>query len=153
MSSDHLIGLFDYDTAVSRNLLGALRGSPDIDERTASTFAHILAARKIWMERLASGGRSSTPVWPTLSFDGCGVLIEENDRSYTSYFQGRSEADLDLPVSYQNSSGKRFVGRPRDILMHVVIHGGYHRGQIAQSMRSAGDEPVNTDYISYLRDG
>jgi len=35
--------------------------------------------------------------------------------------------------------------------MHVITHNHYHRGQIAQVVREKGDEPVNTDYITYTR--
>jgi len=151
MNPDYLIALFDYDTAASRDLLSVLKDSPSSDERRASIFAHVLAARKVWMERLTGGGRSSLPVWPALNFDECATLIEENNRSYNLYLRERSEGDLKQPISYQNSKGTHFSERPRDILMHVLIHGGYHRGQIAQSVRGAGEEPINTDYITHLR--
>jgi uncharacterized damage-inducible protein DinB len=38
-----------------------------------------------------------------------------------------------------------------DMLLQVFTHGGYHRGQIAMEMRRAGLEPINTDYIVFLR--
>ncbi|MGH9479278.1 MAG: DinB family protein [Terriglobales bacterium] len=38
-----------------------------------------------------------------------------------------------------------------DILMHVALHSGYHRGQIAADMRSGGLEPAYTDYIHWRR--
>ncbi|HEY6147556.1 MAG TPA: DinB family protein [Thermoanaerobaculia bacterium] len=37
--------------------------------------------------------------------------------------------------------------------MHVVIHGGYHRGQIAAELRAAGFTPAYTDYIEAVRRG
>ena len=37
------------------------------------------------------------------------------------------------------------------VLTHVALHGSYHRGQIAALIRSGGDEPINTDYIMWLR--
>jgi uncharacterized damage-inducible protein DinB len=36
-------------------------------------------------------------------------------------------------------------------LMHVALHGAYHRGQIAQVIRQGGGEPVNTDFITFQR--
>jgi uncharacterized damage-inducible protein DinB len=40
----------------------------------------------------------------------------------------------------------------KDLLMHVALHGSYHRGQIAQALRLAGGEPVNTDFITFVRE-
>jgi len=37
------------------------------------------------------------------------------------------------------------------ILSHVIIHGGYHRGQIAILLRQAGSDPAVTDFIAYVR--
>lgn len=38
-----------------------------------------------------------------------------------------------------------------DIVTHVVIHGAYHRGQIAKMVARAGTAVVNTDYVMWLR--
>ena len=38
-----------------------------------------------------------------------------------------------------------------DILLHVCLHGAYHRGQVAVSMRSGGAEPAPTDFIAMRR--
>jgi DinB family len=35
--------------------------------------------------------------------------------------------------------------------MHVVMHGTYHRGQIAAEVRAAGGAPEYTDFIHAVR--
>jgi len=40
----------------------------------------------------------------------------------------------------------------RDILLHVAMHGQYHRGQINQLLRGAGLEPISVDYIVFVRE-
>jgi uncharacterized damage-inducible protein DinB len=37
------------------------------------------------------------------------------------------------------------------VLLHVVSHGAYHRGQIASDLRNSGGEPVLTDFIHWVR--
>jgi uncharacterized damage-inducible protein DinB len=39
-----------------------------------------------------------------------------------------------------------------DVLLHVALHGSYHRGQIAAAVRAAGGEPVNTDFVTWTRE-
>ena len=56
-------------------------------------------------------------------------------------------------VRYRNSAGNDFDNSVGEILTHVAMHGHYHRGQIARTMRAAGREPVYTDYIGYVRNG
>ncbi|WP_414711827.1 DinB family protein [Sphingobacterium sp. UBA1498] len=44
-----------------------------------------------------------------------------------------------------------FHNKVNDILLHVFNHGTYHRAQIASEMRRNGVEPINTDYITFIR--
>jgi uncharacterized damage-inducible protein DinB len=38
-----------------------------------------------------------------------------------------------------------------DILLHVALHGSYHRGQVALLVREAANKPAPTDYIGFVR--
>ena len=38
-----------------------------------------------------------------------------------------------------------------DVLTHVIIHSGYHRGQIAMLLGRAGHETAYTDFIHCIR--
>ena len=54
----------------------------------------------------------------------------------------------------ENKYGReRFRSSLHDILMHVIMHSAYHRGQIAADMRASGAEPVYTDFIHAVRQG
>ena len=66
---------------------------------------------------------------------------------------GRSEADLAELVTYQNSQGETWSSRKDDILMHLITHSAYHRGQVAVAVRAAGFTPAYTDYIHSIRQG
>ena len=54
-------------------------------------------------------------------------------------------------VSYKNTKGESWTNSVEDILMHVVMHSAYHRGQIAADMRAAGHSPAYTDFIHGIR--
>ena len=63
------------------------------------------------------------------------------------------EKPLARTIVYTNSKGEPWSSRVSDVLMHVVLHGGYHRGQIAADLREAGFTPAYTDYIEAVRRG
>ncbi len=63
-----------------------------------------------------------------------------------------SQGDLERRVAYRNSKGEEFRTPIGEILLHVLLHGSYHRGQIALRMRDVGEEPVNTDLITFVRE-
>lgn len=151
MSGEYFAELYAYDSTVNRQVLDLLRDTPQAPKRTRQIFAHLLAAKKVWMMRLQDQDFSVINLWPELSLDQCETLIEQNGHSYAHYLRGKTDRELDVEVVYKNSKGAEFHTCIRDILMHVLIHGGHHRGQIAMIVRESEGEPVNTDYITYIR--
>lgn len=151
MSPEYFAELYTYDNRMNRQVLDRLRTLGEVDERTRKIFSHLLQTKKLWMWRMRGDDYRSLVIWPELSWEECETLIEENDRDWTGFLGGLREEDLDREVIYVNSKGTEFNTPVRDILTHVLIHGGYHRGQIALAMRNAGAEPLVTDYIDWTR--
>ncbi|NBC67088.1 MAG: damage-inducible protein DinB [Bacteroidetes bacterium] len=149
MTANYFIDLFDYDSTSNQRLLNLLIEIKH--DKSRLVFAHLLAAKKIWLERL-KGENTYIKVCPDLKYSECKNLIKENRKTYRQYLSKQSDRNLLDLVFYQNSKGKKFETPIRDILTHVLIHGGYHRGQIANYVRESGGEPINTDYITYVRD-
>jgi len=147
----YIAQLFDYDALMNRQVLDLLRAQPETDERTRKIFAHLLQAKKVWLWRMRGDQYKNLIIWPELSWDECAAMIEESNRDWKTFLQGLSNDDLSRTIVYNNSQGEEFSTPMRDILTHVLIHGGYHRGQIASAVRQGGGDPINTDYIIYTR--
>jgi uncharacterized damage-inducible protein DinB len=90
-------------------------------------------------------------VWPALTLDECEKLGKENVSAFDSLVSGLTPGLLEKPVTYRNSAGDEFTSTIEDMLTQVAMHGSYHRGQIAASIRAAGDTPSPTDYIAFAR--
>ena len=73
-------------------------------------------------------------VWPTLTVIECEELIDENAAGYESFVSGLDDNDFSAVVRYRNSQGDEFANTVIDILTQVVVHGAYHRGQIAKAL-------------------
>ena len=56
-------------------------------------------------------------------------------------------------LAYQTTKGIEYRTPVGDVLMHLVLHSSYHRGQVAAAVREAGGKPAVTDYVVYLRLG
>ena len=142
--------LFAYDDWANREVVTNLR---TIDVLAAAPalrlLNHIIGAQWIWLARL----RSKEPkmaVWPELALDDTtreldGLRIGWRD-VWNRAIQGRS-------IEYRNTKGERFTSRVDDVLMHVVMHSAYHRGQIATLVRQGGNTPASTDFIHATRTG
>jgi uncharacterized damage-inducible protein DinB len=133
-----------------RQVLAALRDCPAAQGDALPLFSHLVATEHIWLARLQRQ-EARHPVWPALTLQECEALAGENVAGYTALLGGLSETDLPVAVRYRNTRGEEFATSVLDILTHVVIHGAYHRGQIAKALGRAGVPAVNTDYITFAR--
>src|SRR2546422_720935 len=91
------------------------------------------------------------PVWPDLSLEQCAALVQANQRDYASYMRALTPGEMEQGVRYVNSAGREFTSSIEDILLHVFLHGSYHRGQIAWALCRGGRVPMATDYIAFVR--
>lgn len=113
-------------------------------------FGHIVGAEHVWLARLESG-QPEIPVWPRLSLDQCSSEAEKNRQGFAKFLAGLAPEDDQRQVRYRNSAGQEFSSAIGDVLLHVCLHGSYHRGQIAAAMRQGKAAPAPTDYIGFVR--
>jgi len=113
-------------------------------------FAHVLGAERVWYARI-QGDSTAHPVWPNWSLEEMFAAAAANRLDYEKLLERSTAADLDRVIEYRNTQGTPFRTRLSDVLIHVAMHGSYHRGQVAAAIRRDGGEPVNTDYITYVR--
>jgi uncharacterized damage-inducible protein DinB len=147
----HLQRLFAYDHWANKEVLASLQkiAAP---ARSVSLLAHILSAERLWLERI-EGRPQTLPVWPDFTLQQCENEIGDISRQYERFLRGKNDDTLTEKVTYTNSKGESFTSEVQDILMHVIMHSAYHRGQIALDMRAAGFEPAYTDFIHSIRQG
>jgi uncharacterized damage-inducible protein DinB len=133
-------------------VLDALRLTPSPHPRALQLLAHVLSAEHIYHERMTHKDPWPQDFWPDLSLEQCCALVHDNRLQYLAFIEALPEADLDRLIGYRNSQGVVFHTPLKELLTHVALHGAYHRGQIAQVVRQAGGEPVNTDFITFARE-
>lgn len=156
--------MFAYDHWANRECLAAMRtaglGSGGVDSRdivsrdVVGRMAHILSAQKLWLERILKQAQSM-PVWPDSTIDDCIIMADEAASAWQDFLtrSRTSGSSLDEKVEYRNTKGESWSSRVEDVLLHVLFHSSYHRGQIALQMRAAGHQPAFTDFIHAVRQG
>jgi uncharacterized damage-inducible protein DinB len=70
---------------------------------------------------------------------------------YDAYLAALAADTLGDRVPYVNSAGAAFETPIGEILLHVALHGQYHRGKINLLLRQSSAEPAPTDYIAFTR--
>ena len=148
--SEYLRRQFVYDGWANREVLKAIQSAGGENQRSLQLMSHILAAERVWLERLQQV-RQSVAVWPEPDLARCGAEAVELERQWLEYL--KSVTDLSQAVAYKNTKGEQWSSRIGDVLTHVVRHSAYHRGQIASHMREKGQAPAYTDFIHGVRQG
>lgn len=152
MSGDltRLRRLLEYDGWANAAALASLRESAP--PKACQWLAHVIASEWLWLSRLRDEP-TRLSVWPDLDLERCAAEVAQLQEEWVRYLGEIGEDDLVDGVAYRNSRGEFWTSTVGDILTHVVIHGAYHRGQIAAAVRAGGGVPAYTDFIHAVRQG
>jgi uncharacterized damage-inducible protein DinB len=146
----HFTKLYEHLAWADARVLQSLRGAHAVLKRDLDLYSHILGSEHVWLSRI-KGTPPRVAVWPSLTLDEAERLAGENSAAFNKVVSELTEEGRETPITYRNSAGDQFTSTLEDILTHVSLHGAYHRGQIAASIRAAGDVPSPTDYIAFAR--
>lgn len=147
VSIAHFERLFAYDGWANAEEVSRLLRIDRPAAKAIELLAHIAGTEWLWLARLR-GEKPKLDVWPTLTFDGTGEEFDLLRREWKDYL---AAAPLDEEIHYVNTKGEPWTSRIDDVLTHVILHGSYHRGQIAIVLRQSGEEPPYTDFIHCTR--
>lgn len=148
----HLNRLFAWDQWANRESLASLKGCDPAPPRSLRFLAHIIAAERLWLARMKQEPQPMA-VWPELSLRECEAELQKLTALWEQYLAGLGPDGLEQAVRYTNSKGEPWTNRVEDVLLHVVTHSAYHRGQIAADVRGSGQTPAYTDFIHCVRQG
>jgi uncharacterized damage-inducible protein DinB len=147
----HQLGkLLDHLGWADARVLESLRAAPHPDQRALDLYAHVLGAEHVWLSRILKRAPREK-IWPDLDLERAAALAAENAVGLRSLLDSCSADELQRSVAYNNSAGLAFESTIEDMLLQVVLHGCYHRGQVALLLRDSGAEPWPTDYIAFIR--
>ena len=152
MNLEYIHRLFSYDRWANTETAKALSSVQNPPARSIRLLSHVVSAERLWLERLRQQ-KQTYPVWPEFDLKQCEEEIGAVGKLWKDYLRSIMEPDLSRPVVYKNTKGENFSSQTQDILMHVILHSAYHRGQIAADMRAAGITPAYTDFIHAIRQG
>lgn len=140
-----------YNGWANRRLSAVLT---DAHPQPVRWMAHVAAAERLWLRRIAGEQPASTTaeIWPHLDAGTCRQRVAAASQALAAFVDGLTEADLVAEAVYRNSAGKAYRTPVLDVLDHVLLHGQYHRGQANAALRAAGAEPVPVDFIVWVRE-
>jgi uncharacterized damage-inducible protein DinB len=151
--------LFAYDAWANARLLAAVAAVP-ADQLTRGvvggasslrdTVSHIVVEEWIWLQRAKGENPTVPPAGPATSdregFQRQMIAVQEERRTFLARL---TDEELERVVAFQSLEGQPYRHRLLDLLLHVVNHSTYHRGQAAMLLRALGAVAPETDFVVY----
>lgn len=150
---------FEYEKDAHQKTLASLHAltgeqhSSAQFQKAVDLFAHIMAARQMWLFRWGLNQNWTPDLFPkNVAFETLDDLAEKTHAMWSAHLESLNDDELLRVFEYQSIDGKKFRNSVEDILTQLFGHSWYHRGQIAQIVKSLGGEPAVTDFVYWCRE-
>ncbi len=148
----------EYEKDSHEKVLRSLQTVPDHKQseipfqKAVDLFAHLVAARRLWLFRLDVFDTAPDDLFPAnVRLESLESAVSGTHMAWSDYLDSLSEAELERDFEYTSYEGDRCRNTIVDILTQLFGHSWYHRGQIASLLRSMDCEPAITDFVFWSR--
>jgi len=154
--------LFDFLRWGDIQMLQAAATVPEVEylrERGISigsihkVLLHSMAVEWLWLQRWE--GKSPARIENETNHPSLAALEERWPVIHLALTQFLDQQDLDslaANVQYQNMRGEAMSNTLSDLMIHLVDHGTYHRGQINSMIKMGGGKPAAVGYHIFTQE-
>ncbi len=116
------------------------------------TLNHIYVVDRIFQAHLIGEPHSyqATNTDSTPALDELQFTVAEADAWYERYVSNPTPDQLSERVAFRFTDGDTGTMSREEILMHVITHGAYHRGNVGQVLKSISITPPRDLYTKFL---
>jgi uncharacterized damage-inducible protein DinB len=123
----------------------------EVFRKAVYLMGHIIAARRMWLFRFGITKENAELFPAETKLNELAPQLAEMETLWSQYLSHLDDTELARVFEYQSYEGSRFRNTVEEILTQLFGHSWYHRGQIAQLVRSIGAAPAVTDYVFWAR--
>ena len=147
--------IFSYKAKANEEILAAMRQFDDASpakEIAIRVLNHTYAVDRIFAANLrrAEHGYTSPNPGQAPSLEELSAAIKTSDEWYVDYVSGLDGTQLAERIDFTFTDGLPGRMSREEMLMHVTVHGEYHRGQISLLMMQNSIAPPGDGFTSYL---
>lgn len=152
-----LQGLYGYHAWANNDLFDKL-GTLDQEQHKAELhtalrlISHYYVVAQIFAAHLSGAQHDytsdNTAETPTL--DELRAAVTSSDQWYLDYIRNASPADLSEAIPFAFTDGDKGYMTREEMLTHVALHGGYHRGEVGRILWQLSVSPPWDTFAVYL---
>ena len=124
----------------------------DVVHTAIRMLNHIYVVDRIFQAHLLGEqhGYSATNTDATPKLDELHFSVAETDAWYESYARNASASHLGESVAFRFTDGDAGTMSREEMLLHVITHGSYHRGNVGQMLKFISVAPPRDLYTKFL---
>jgi uncharacterized damage-inducible protein DinB len=164
MTLDEIRDLYRYTDWADERVLGCLRPLPvaTLTRELGGSFptlrrtlAHVISGQWVWLERWEGRIPKQPPGWlPDAELDVLEAALRDVQARRHAWLEQLPPEALTRTLEFHFMNGTPGAFVMADLLMHVVNHSTFHRGQLVTLLRQAGATGLPaTDFTEYRRSG
>jgi uncharacterized damage-inducible protein DinB len=114
------------------------------------TVVHVVSAQWIWLSRWK--GEVPKGMWAAADFPTAASIREKAEplaKEVAGFIAEQTEESVARPLAYKNLKGEPFSYPLGQLMLHMVNHSTYHRGQVTTLIRQLGAQPISLDLVVY----
>lgn len=147
--------VFSYKAKANEEMLAAMRQFDDASpakEIAIRILNHTYAVDRIFAANLrrAEHGYTSPNPGQAPSLEELSAAIKTSDQRYLDYVSRLDETQLAERIDFTFTDGEPGRMSCEEMLMHVTVHGEYHRGQISLLMMQNSIAPPADGFTTFL---
>jgi uncharacterized damage-inducible protein DinB/putative sterol carrier protein len=147
--------IFTYKAKANDEILAAMRQFDEASpakEIAVRVLSHTYAVDQIFAANLrrAEHGYTSPNPSQAPSLEELSAAVKTSDQWYLDYVSRLDQARLAERIDFTFTDGLPGRMSREEMLMHVTVHGEYHRGQISLIMMENSITPPGDGFTSYL---
>ncbi|WP_433945844.1 DinB family protein [Paenibacillus sp. SN-8-1] len=161
--TNHPVEMYKYHTWANQTILGRIKQFPPsvLSQEVNSSFPtiahalnHIYAVDKMWYLVLTGTGMPEALQMCMSLNESIPASVNECVKSFdelAGHFEKwlENQADLEQTILLDNPYAGIRQTRLSEIVLHVVNHGTYHRGNISTMLRQLGHASTMNDYALF----
>ncbi len=117
-----------------------------------ATLLHIAQSDWIWLRRWQGESPAAEPSWTTDTHAQLRQQWETVMRERAGFLEPLDDTAMRRVVPYRRLDGSAHESELWQLLLHVVNHSTYHRGQVTTMLRQLGAPAVSTDLTRWYRE-
>ena len=114
------------------------------------TMSHMAGSQKIWLSRFLGEPLNYAPKPESPDLRSWITFWEETAAGFNAFLAALTDEQLAAPLTWTSLKGDTATQPLWHLILHVVNHASYHRGQVTSLLRQMGYPPPATDLSRYF---